>query len=412
MSPPRVAGGALDEAAIPTANIEVTRMSVRQLKAELSARDVEISHCRDRSELLQLLRKARTAGPWDSGSFACRRQDKVYCWVELVDGRQAYCHFGEGATGIQSVDDLDPVTAAEVPAPQCFEGSFEQARAEAFLKSKLLVISVVSGRGKPVKDEALHYMALASDEVRTVLKENAIFWRGRPADLKDTQLRQLAPVDMLPSLAIAVTLAADAMTVILAVPGAVTRTQTLESVLEGLEAMEVHRQLVQARRNDEDAQLRQAQDQEYADSLARDQARPVPEVQAPSPVANVGHRLPRPETRPPEDDTRQLALAQDFLREVPNEAPRDAVRLVLKLPSGDRVERTFDAQEPLSRVHQWARCCPWLPEAEGRQLLIPQNFQLAMAFPRRRFVASHFEQSLRDLGLAPSAALLLIEEDQ
>ena len=28
------------------------------------------------------------------------------------------------------------------------------------------------------------------------------------------------------------------------------------------EAMEVHRQLVQARRNDEDAQLRQAQDQE------------------------------------------------------------------------------------------------------------------------------------------------------
>ena len=32
----------------------------------------------------------------------------------------------EGATGIQSVDDLDPVTAAEVPAPQGFEGSFEQ----------------------------------------------------------------------------------------------------------------------------------------------------------------------------------------------------------------------------------------------------------------------------------------------
>ena len=28
------------------------------------------------------------------------------------------------------------------------------------------------GLRKPVKDEALHYMALASDEVRTVLKEN------------------------------------------------------------------------------------------------------------------------------------------------------------------------------------------------------------------------------------------------
>ena len=49
----------------------------------------------DRSELLVLLRKARTAGPWDSGSFAMRRQDKVFSWVELVDGRQAYSHFGD-----------------------------------------------------------------------------------------------------------------------------------------------------------------------------------------------------------------------------------------------------------------------------------------------------------------------------
>lgn len=45
----------------------------------------------------------------------------------------------EGATGIQNVDDLDPVTAYEVPCPERFDGSFEQARAQAFLKSKLLV---------------------------------------------------------------------------------------------------------------------------------------------------------------------------------------------------------------------------------------------------------------------------------
>ncbi|CAK9061522.1 Hypothetical protein (Fragment) [Durusdinium trenchii] len=219
---------------IPTAHIEVTRMSVRQLcrgsdkdgqawwasqvarvvhkqKAELAARDVEISHCRDRSELLTLLRKARTAGPWDSGSFAQRR-DHGYCWVELVDGRQAYCHFGDGATGILDIDTLEPVSAQEVPSPTRFEGGFEAARAEAFRSSKLLVVSVVSGRGKPVKEEAMQYMALAAEEVRTVLRENAVFWRGRPSDLRDTQLRQLAPVDMLPSLAIAVTLAADAMT--------------------------------------------------------------------------------------------------------------------------------------------------------------------------------------------------------
>lgn len=394
-------------------------MSVRQLKAELAARDVEISHCRDRSELLTLLRKARTAGPWDSGSFAMRRVERSFCWVEMVDGRQAYSHFGEGATGIQNVEDLEPVTAGEMPCPARFEGSFEAARAQAFLKSKLLVVAVVSGRGKPQKDEALQYLALASDEVRSVLSENAIFWRGRPAELKDTQLRQLAPMDTLPSLAIAVTLAADAMTVILAVPGAVTRTQTLESILEGLEAMEVHRQLMQARRQDEDAMLRQAQDQEYADGLARDQAaaraqqaqqaQPV----APLPAVAVSAAAPVGQMRPPQVDERLLAAAEQFLSAapvVPDGESRDAVRLVLKLPSGERVERTFNAQEPLSRVQQWARCCPWLPEAEGRQLVIPAAFQLAMAFPRRRFTAADCERSLRDLGLAPSAALLLIDE--
>ena len=45
----------------------------------------------------------------------------------------------EGATGIQNVEDLEPVTAGEMPCPARFEGSFEAARAQAFLKSKLLV---------------------------------------------------------------------------------------------------------------------------------------------------------------------------------------------------------------------------------------------------------------------------------
>eukprot|EP00913_Durusdinium_trenchii_P010967 g10293.t1 len=381
---------------IPTAHIEVTRMSVRQLKAELAARDVEISHCRDRSELLTLLRKARTAGPWDSGSFAQRR-DHGYCWVELVDGRQAYCHFGDASTGILDIDTLEPVSAqerdganetgsvrerpgSEVPSPTRFEGGFEAARAEAFRSSKLLVVSVVSGRGKPVKEEAMQYMALAAEEVRTVLRENAVFWRGRPSDLRDTQLRQLAPVDMLPSLAIAVTLAADAMT------------------------------------------------EPHAAQSMKGMGRPAaPDV--PGGTGGVGTApavLPRPETRPPPMDDAQRRMAEDFLAAAPSGALTDPVRLVLKLPSGERVERSFEGSETLARVRHWATCCPWLPEAEGRRLqmlfcklgrelgeahVIPSTFQLAIAFPRCRFVAAELERSLRELGLAPSAALLLIEEE-
>jgi len=44
-----------------------------------------------------------------------------------------------------------------------------------------------------------------------------------------------------------------------------------------------------------------------------------------------------------------VAAAEQFLSEAPNgqdgDGRDDAVRLVLKLPSGERVERTFNAQD-------------------------------------------------------------------
>eukprot|EP00930_Biecheleria_cincta_P087225 TRINITY_DN76477_c0_g1_i1.p1 TRINITY_DN76477_c0_g1~~TRINITY_DN76477_c0_g1_i1.p1 ORF type:complete len:464 (-),score=112.69 TRINITY_DN76477_c0_g1_i1:120-1511(-) len=449
---------------IATADIDVNRMSVRQLKAELAARDVDISHCRDRSELLVLLRKARTAGPWDNGSFARRTTDNAYCWVELIDDQQAICHQGDGTTVIIDVGELEPISAAEFPCPRRFEGPFQAARAEAHQKGKLLIVAIVSGRGKPPRDEAMQYMGLASDEVRIMISENAIFWRGRPGDLKDTQLRQLAPVEMLPSLAVAVPLASDAMTVIIAVPGMITRDQILDCVLEGLEAMEAHRQVILARQGSEDVQIRQAQDVEYAEALAADQAadaarvaravgpaaaadavvadaaamgagpaapaptpadfaRVVPPsgaglgaVPAPAAPASSSAAAP-PAVRPPAAvssaaEEARRALAEEFLQEdLRSPAKTDPVRLVLKLPTGEQVKRTFAAQDALSRVYQWAISCPCLPEAEGRQLQIPESFELATAFPRRCFTASDYNSTLRELGLVPSAALLLVESD-
>lgn len=448
------------ELGLATADIDVNRMSVRQLKAELAARDVDISHCRDRSELLVLLRKARTAGPWDNGSFARRRADNAHCWVELIDDQQAICHRGDGTTGIIDVGELEPISAAEFPCPRRFEGTFQGARAEAHQKGKLLLVAIVSGRGKPPRDEAMQYMALASEEVRIMIGENAIFWRGRPTDLKDTQLRQLAPVEMLPSLAVAVPLAADAMTVIIAVPGMITRDQTLDCVLEGLEAMEAHRQVILARQGSEDVQIRQAQDVEYAEALAADQAAaaarvgraagPAPAAAADAaavdgaavgagPAVDVARVVPPSEAAmgaapapaapasssavaPPVDrppaavsaaaDEARRALAEEFIQEdlrTPNKP--DPVRLVLKLPTGEQVKRIFSAQDTLSRVRQWAISCPLLPEADGRQLHIPQSFELSTAFPRRRFMASDYNSTLRDLGLVPSAALLLVQSD-
>ena len=48
------------------------------------------------------------------------------------------------------------------------------------------------------------------------------------------------------------------------------------------------------------------------------------------------------------EDERHVAAAEQFLSEAPNgdgDGRDDAVRLVLKLPTGERVERTFNAQD-------------------------------------------------------------------
>ena len=81
--------------------------------------------------------------------------------------------------------------------------------------------------------------------------------------------------------------------------------------------MEVHRQVMQARREDEDVQLRQQQDEEYAEGLARDQERA---------------RERRPEMEAPPLDEAHLTMASEFLRAAPREGrERDPVRLVLPL---------------------------------------------------------------------------------
>lgn len=84
-------------------------------------------------------------------------------------------------------------------------------------------------------------------------------------------------------------------------------------------------------------------------------------------------------------------------------------KLVLRLPTGERIERTFRAADQLNTVYRWAACCYLLPEAKGRSLTIPAKFHLSMAYPPRKFGEDVADKTLSEVGLCPNAALLLIE---
>jgi len=170
--------------------------------------------------------------------------------------------------------------------------------------------------------------------------------------------------------------------------------------------------------------LREQQDEEFAASLAVDQS--VSSVTADSKCSNSEqlHEVRSDSADCHEDLARKVAeeeqeqlfkrrrlLADEFVSSAPELPTGSAIaRLVLRLPSGERVERTFGSSESFSRVRDWVECCAYLPEARDRDLPIPKHFDLAISMPPRKFSSDDDHKNLGDLGLTPSAALLVIEK--
>eukprot|EP00419_Tripos_fusus_P058768 CAMPEP_0172920858 /NCGR_PEP_ID=MMETSP1075-20121228/204844_1 /TAXON_ID=2916 /ORGANISM="Ceratium fusus, Strain PA161109" /LENGTH=418 /DNA_ID=CAMNT_0013780943 /DNA_START=122 /DNA_END=1378 /DNA_ORIENTATION=- len=413
-------------------------------------RGIDFSHCRERSELEELWKtssSAQVSGLQDE-SFAVLREGGRQCWVEFVDEGDALCHWEDGSDAMLPAADLLPLgtsASALQGAPRICEGGFEAARSHAFASSMLLVVALDANSSSTdkgaaaLKATALQSLALASEELNALLNENSIFWRGGCSDLREPQWQQLAPQGA-PCIAMVLPLAADAMKVLSVTEGSGCSVQALVEVfVAALEALQSHQEAAQARLVCEEALLRQEQDAEFQEALAMDRSRAEAEDRAKEVEAEersnkmasepntsaesdlVNDATPKDAVKRTsqvaqemEEDAQARAakirrLAADFLAAVPT-PPTDGIsaRLVLRLPSGERVERTFGGEECLSRVRAWAACCPELPEARERVLHVPLNFDLAMAFPNRKLLADDDTKTLAELGLTPSAALFLI----
>jgi len=84
--------------------------------------------------------------------------------------------------------------------------------------------------------------------------------------------------------------------------------------------------------------------------------------------------------------------------------PNTTCKLVVRFPCGRRVERTFDADDKLSLVYEWADCCGELSGLQGAERFeVPHEFHLATTYPRQ--VLRDRSQSLRELQLLPNAML-------
>merc|ERR1711948_53027 len=107
-------------------------------------------------------------------------------------------------------------------------------------------------------------------------------------------------------------------------------------------------------------------------------------------------------------ERRQAAEALLALPEVDSGAER--CHLVLRFPNGRRADRSFGADEELSRVYAWAACSGELSGLQGGECFeVPRSFTLARTYPRA--LLQDRSQSLRSLQLLPNAVLALCPED-
>lgn len=396
-------------------------MSIKQLKVGLEARGVDFSHCNEKQELIQLLRGAltkernhlqnqRRTQDLARAGFAIHSASGARCWIEgIINETELLCHWDDGTLSKQACTSLDPVLDDAVPRPITFEGSFEEARAVAFHSGKILVAHV--RYAQPCKANRLFELALYSDEVRSLLDGNAVFWSGCGNELKTSHAYMLTPGGS-PSLAMVLPLATDAMRVLSSMPLA-DKDAFVNNFLNALESLHEHQAAAEARLISESALLRQEQDEEFLAALAVDQAADIEKQknsdQADAVVVETQNEACEAMEEQQQSNALRHRLADRF-KALPSPVGLTS-RIMIRLPTGERVERTFSADTPLSCVYDWATCCNLLPEGCGRTFSLPRCFEFRLSFPQRRLGRDQGEMTLADLGLVPNAALLVVDAE-
>lgn len=100
------------------------------------------------------------------------------------------------------------------------------------------------------------------------------------------------------------------------------------------------------------------------------------------------------------EEARVKRGAEILAQAEPEPAGNATAKILLKLSTGERMQRVFRAEQEMREVYEWVHCC--------RPTAKPLRFVLCTSFPAKTL--SDRSATLRDMGLSPSAVVLLKEE--
>lgn len=303
------------------------------------------------------------------------------------------------------------------PAPEFLNTSFSQAMNKARQDAKLLVVFLHCDTAAQAREFCRD--VLQNENIRELLS-NFVVWGGDIMRMEPHRVAQSLGVRSYPYLSVILPVSLDDIRVV----GLAQQTDldSMVAMLTGCveRAAEHAREMGQQRsRVEEDRALLAMQDAEYEEALARDRqadAERRAKQEADREAAEAEQRRAEKaaaaakerEERKERIDAERRALAVEIPARVEASlADAEAVRIGVRLPSGQRLDERFGADAPLQLVADWAAAAPFRGE---RAVEVPLRFQLVTSFPTQ--VLSDMSKSLRDLGLAPSAALLLKEIDE
>jgi len=305
---------------------------------------------------------------------------------------------------------------AQLQLPTFFEGSFTQAFQAARRDLKLLVIYLHSENSRYT--QSFCTQVLNNEFIRTMLDENFLLWGGDIARMETHQVSQMIHARQYPMFCVVLPVSVSEIRVIGSLHGEVQLDAAVALLAACLEEMEMHRAEIVARREQqvEDRHLREQQDREYQEALEMDRKREEEQ--------QVQEREQAEAQRVAEEERRQMQEALDRQeaqkRELEERRRRQAAtlevadaeaksRISLRLPAGQRVQRTFRSTATLADVYAWADSVAYLSENAGKGLEIPAKFTLKTSFPSRDL--TEMERTIEELQLSGSNILLAAIED-
>ncbi|KJY01066.1 ubx domain-containing protein [Zymoseptoria brevis] len=270
-----------------------------------------------------------------------------------------------------------------------FEGGYAQAFDVAKRDLKWLVVILLS----PEHDDTAGFCreTLLSPEFTTFVKndsDNILLWAGTVQDAEAYQVSTALNVTRFPYVALIVhtpSVSSTAMSKIETSTGPITPQDLISKLQAAMQKQSQELDRVRRQRQEQEAtrNLRQEQESAYERSLAQDRekTRRRKEEEA---AKEKSEREERERSERKANDARRLTQwrrwrAQSIPPE-PGADAKDAVRMSLRMPSGERVIRKFRADADLEELYAFVECYDILEETHEKEVSEPVNYDHAYKF--------------------------------